>query len=218
MKKLERRIKKEEKRLWALWFKKKTPELKEEIFHFYRRWAEELYDKVLYRSTSNSYYEEFLPNIYIGVWRSIDLFKKDGGASFKTFATTVIRNELYAAWRPFFKDGKQRPGTFNFVGDILCDENFALRDSRVYYDNSEGREIIKETVAKLKSCIVDWGYTKKEWKVFYYRIFKFMPIKEIKDRVKFTEWKVMITLSHIKKDILDEFGDEFKELLKGKYD
>jgi len=218
MKKLEKLLKKEEKKLWSKWFKSKDKEVEDQLFDFYRMWAEELYDKVLYRSTSDSYYEEFLPNIYTGLVKSIRSFRKDGGASFKTFATSVIRNELYAAWRPFFKDGRQRPGTFNFVGDILSNENFALRDRRVYYDNSEAKEIIKETVAKLKLYVVDWGYAKKEWKVFYYRVFKFMPIKEIQERVKLSEWKIMITLSHIKKDILDEFGDEYKELLKGKYD
>jgi len=216
-KRIDKLFKKEEKRLWNEWFTKKVKDSEDVLFNFYRPWAEDFYSKVVYRSDGMSYYEEFLPDVYIGLVKAIRDFKQNG-AAFKTFASKCIRNEVINAWRPFFHKGKQRPGTFNFIGDILSDENFAIRDLHSYEANSEAKQIIRETASQLKAAIAGWGYTKREWKVFYYRVFRFMPIKDIRDKTKFSEWKVMITLAHIKKDILDEFGGEFKELLKGKYD
>ncbi len=215
---MKKRFKKYEKHLWKNWFEKKTKDKECIIFDFYRPWAEQLYVGTLYKSGNSSYLEEFLPTVYLALVKAIRDFKVDGGASFKTFASKYIQIELYTDWKPFFKEGRQRPGTFNFVGDILSEENAYLRDKHSYVDNIEGRQIIKETVARLKMSIAGWGYTRKEWKIFYYRIFKFMPVKEIQKRIKLPEWKVMIILNHIKKDILDEFGNEYKELVKGKYD
>jgi len=217
-KKMKKRFKKLEKHLWKDWFEKKTSDKEDVIFRFYRQWAEQLYVGTLHKSSNNSYLEEFLPTVYLALVKAIRDFKIDGGASFKTFASKYIQIELYTAWKPFFKEGRQRPGTFNFVGDILSDENATIRDRHSFIDNIEGRQIIKETVKKLKASIIKWGYTRKEWKVFYYRIFKFMSVKDIQKKIKLPEWKVMIVLNHIKKDILDEYGNEYKELVKGKYD
>jgi len=214
--KIDKLLKKKEKRLWDQWFKKKDKGMEDILFNFYRPWAEEFYSKVVHKSESTSYYEEFISDAYIGLVKAIRNFKLNG-ASFKTFASKCIHNEVIDARLPFFHRGKQRPGTFNFIGDILADENFLVRDLQSYTENLEGKYIIRETASKLKVAIAGWGYTKREWKVFYYRVFRFMPIKEIQSKTKFSEWKVMITLAHIKKDILDEFGEEFKELLKGKY-
>lgn len=210
-------LKRHEKQLWKSWFKKKTGVKEHIIFDYYRPWAEQLYNQTIYRSRDESYLEEFLPTVYLALVKAIRDFKRNRGAAFKTFATKYIRIELFNAWRPFFKEGRQRPGTFNFVGDILSDENVALRDLHSYTEVVERRLIIEETVKKLQKAITSWRYTKQEWKIFYHRIFEFMPIKEIEKKMKISEWKIMIVLNHIKKDILDEFGEEYKELLKGKY-
>jgi len=100
---------------------------------------------------------------------------------------------------------------------MLSDENVIIRDLHSYTEVVERRLIIEETVERLQKAITSWGYTKKEWKIFYHRTFEFMAVKEIEKKTKLPEWKVMIVLKHIKKDILDEFGEEYKELLKGKY-
>ncbi|HEC65202.1 MAG TPA: hypothetical protein ENI23_07910 [bacterium] len=116
---------------------------------------------------------------------------------------------------------KQLEGTLQGMNHsyfyIWSDENVVIRDLHSYTDNVDTKSIIKDEIEKLKLAITNWGYTKKEWKIFYYRTFEFMPVKEIQIKTKLPEWKVMIVLNHIKKDILDEFGDEYKELLKGKY-
>ena len=213
----EKVLKKYEKQLWKSWFEKKTKAKEHIIFDYYRPWAEQLYSQTIYRSRDNSYLEEFLPTVYLALVKSIRDFRRNRGAAFKTFATKYIRIELFNVWRPFFKEGRQRPGTFNFVGDLLSDENVVIRDLHSYTDNVDAKSIIKDEINKLKSVITSWGYTKKEWKIFYYRTFEFMPVKEIQTKTKLPEWKVMIVLNHIKKDLLDEFGDEYKELLKGKY-
>lgn len=221
MKKLDKAFKKHERLLWKQWFKSKNEENETNIFLLYRPWAENFYRKFVYKGDSksnDSYYEEFIPDVYIGLLKAIRDFKTNGGATFKTFASVCIRNTVYDALYPFFHDGKQRPGTFNFVGDMLSDENISLRDSRSYNHDFDAKQIIKETVTKIKKAVVGWEYSKKEWKVFYYRFFKFMSLKDIQERVKLSEWKINLTISHIKKDVLDEFGDEFRELLKGKHD
>ncbi len=215
--KYEKVLKRHEKQLWKSWFKKKTKVKEHIIFDYYRPWAEQLYSQTIYRSRDESYLEEFMPTVYLALVKAIRDFKRNRGAAFKTFATKYIRVELFNAWRPFFKEGRQRPGTFNFIGDMLSDENVGLRDLHSYTEVVERRLIIEETVEKLKKAIVNWGYTTKEWKIFYHKIFEFMSIKEIEKKTKLPEWKVMIVLNHIKKDILDEFGEEYKELVKGKY-
>lgn len=215
--KYEEVLKRHEKQLWKSWFKKKTDIKEHIIFDYYRPWAEQLYSQTIYRSRDDSYLEEFLPTVYLALVKAIRDFRRNRGAAFKTFATKYIRIELFNAWRPFFKEGRQRPGTFNFVGDMLSDENVVIRDLHSYTEVAGRRLIIEETVERLQLAITSWGYTKKEWKIFYYRTFEFMPVKEIEKKTKFPEWKVMIILNHIKKDILSEFGEEYKQLIKGKY-
>jgi len=218
---MERLFKKHEKKLWKLYFKNKTEQEEGDLFEFYRMWAEEVYSIFLNKYKAYDgyrYYKaEFLPVAYIAIVKAIRKFKLDGGASFKTYASKYIRNELSNALYPFFH-GNRTLKQIKFVGDILSEADHPLYNHRYHMENYDRDIIIREVSQKLKSAIAGWGYSKKEWKIFYYRIFKFMPVKEIEKKLKLSEWKVMESLAHMRKDILDEFGEKYKELIKGKYD
>lgn len=208
--------KKVEKELWKEWFSKKNKKTELALFLFYKKWVHDLYRRVIYRSGENSYYQEFLPDAEIGLLKSIRTFKRNRNASFKTYAAKLTQNEVYRALYPFFKGGRQRPGTFNFVGDVYS--HWFLRDVIEHDDFSEEKVILKEILNKIKMKVIEWGYTRKEWKCFYYRKFRFVPILDICKKVNLSERRVNQIISFIRKDLESEFGDEYKSILKNKYD
>jgi len=207
-----------EKKLWKNYFKKRSKENEEKLFLFYRRWVEYLYSRVIQKGSWRSgskhsvprYYEEFLPTAYLALVKAIRLFRKDGGASFQTYASKWIQNEVYNAWFPFFRHGRQGLKKFFFVGDLLDGQE---RFDKSYETYPEMNLVIEEVKERLEIALKAWGYSDEEWKMFYYQIFKDMSLKEIAEQTDYSIQKVSMTLAHIKKDIKDEFGDEYSGLL-----
>jgi RNA polymerase sigma factor for flagellar operon FliA len=110
----------EEQALWQRWAEKRNPELRNELFFFYGRWARMIAGMLFSRYPHPlAEWGDYQNLTSIGLLNAIDHFEPERGTQFKTYAEHYIKGSVLKGLACYIQDAPATESRANYVAESL---------------------------------------------------------------------------------------------------
>lgn len=110
----------EEQALWQRWVEKRNPELRNELFFFYGRWARMIAGMLFSRYPHPlAEWGDYQNLTSIGLLNAIDRFELERGTQFKTYAEHYIKGSVLKGLACYIQDAPAAESRASYVAESL---------------------------------------------------------------------------------------------------